>query len=77
MEFLGHVLLAVFIGLVIFAALSFGFMLLVWFVGFAVTVSVLVMMRGWFQRMWFLYSNRDPNPPKTIEVDYRDISDEE
>ena len=77
MEFIGHIFLAAFIALVLFASLTFGFMLLVWFIAFAVAASVLVMLRGWFGRLWFLYRTRDRKPPQTIEVDYRDISDEE
>jgi hypothetical protein len=77
MDFLGHFLLAIFIGLVVFAALTFGFMLLVWFAAFAVTISLLIMLRSWIRRWLFLYWSRDRTPPQppVIDAEYRDISD--
>jgi len=78
MDFIGHFLLAIFVALVVMAALTFGFVLLAWFVAFAVVVSVLVMLRGWVRRWWFLYSARDRKPqPPVIDAEYRDISDKE
>ncbi len=81
MEFIGHILLVAFIGLIVFATFSAGVVLLIWFTSFAIAVSVLVMLRGWIRRWWFLYVSRDRSysrkPPQVIEVDYRDISDEE
>jgi hypothetical protein len=74
-------LLAAFVALVLFAAVTFGFMLLAWFVAFAIAISLLVVLRGWIRRWWFLYVSRDRNysqkPPKVIDAEYRDISDEE
>jgi len=81
MDVIGHILLALFVGLVLFAAMTFGFMMLAWFVAFAIAVSVLVMLRAWLRRCWFLYVSRDRNyrqrKPKVIDAEYRDISDEE
>ena len=83
MEFVGHIFLGIFIALAVFVALTCGFMLLMWFIGIAVAASILVMMRSWFMRWRFLYWARDRTPLKKkppqqiIEVDYRDISDEE
>jgi hypothetical protein len=78
MEVIGHILLALFVALILFTAITFGFVLLAWFVGFAIAVSVLLMLRGWIRRWWFLYVSRDRHarkPPKTIDGDWRDISD--
>jgi len=82
MEFIGHILLAIFVALIVLAALTFGFVLLIWFVAFAVAVSAIVMLRAWWRRWWFLYSSRDRRTPHrksptVTDADWRDISDEE
>lgn len=90
MEFLTSFLLAVFIALLIGTAATFGFVLILWFVGLAVFGSLLFLLRQWWLRGVFLYHARDrmpPPPPTTpkkppsgkmprvIDAEFEDISD--
>jgi len=78
MEFIGHIIIAIFVALILAAALTFGFMLFAWFLALAAIISACVLLRQWWRRWWFVHSaTREERSSKVIEVDYRDISDEE
>ena len=77
MEFLSSALFVLFLALMIAAAVTFGFALLVWFVAVAMLLGTAMLLRQWWWRWRFLRSARKQEPPGVIEGEYKDISDKE
>lgn len=80
MDFIFSAVSAVFIGLIIAAALAFGFVILVWVMVFGAAVAIALYLRTLLRRWWFLHNNPTPKTPprrtaKVIEADYVEISD--
>ncbi|MDE3038010.1 MAG: hypothetical protein KGJ21_06135 [Pseudomonadota bacterium] len=88
MEFLGSFLMAVFIALLIGTAMTFGFVLLVWFAGLTLAATALLLLRQWWRRGMFLYHGRmrPPPPPapkkpppekmpRVIDAEFEEIED--
>ena len=71
----------IFIGLIIAAALTFGFVILLWIFVALMVFTILTFLRDLWRRWWFVHNNAPPkqNPPQKapqiIEAEYTDISD--
>jgi hypothetical protein len=79
MDIIFSVLSAIFIALVLAAAVTFGFIILVWIIAAALALAVLVSLRNLWRRWWFLHNSAPPRPsrrPDVIEGDYKDITDD-
>lgn len=89
MEALNSFLLAIFIAILLGVAATFGFVLILWFVGLAALGTLLFLLRQWWLRGVFLYHARDRMPPppppapkkpqgktpRVIDAEYEEIED--
>jgi len=76
MELIATVFSVLFIGLILATALTFSVALLIWFIGIAVLITVVVLLRDVFRRWRFIHNaSRPDKPPRIIEGDYKDISE--
>jgi len=87
MEFIGSVLGGIFIALLVGTALTFGFVLILWFIGLGVAISLFFMLRQWWWRWRFLRTGQVPPPPgmqakrkptppsQIIDAEFEDITD--
>ena len=74
-DFLMTVLVAAFIALMIAGMLTFGIILLGWFIGLGLVLSIAVLIRSWIRRWLFLRNSEPDNEgPPIIEVEYKDIT---
>lgn len=78
MDVIGSVLGGIFIALIVGTALTFGFILIVWFIGLGLAISAFFLLRSWWWRWRFLHNAEQPlkgKKPEIIEVEYLDITD--
>lgn len=66
-------MLGLFVALIIAMAFFTGFVLLFWFVGLAVALAAMVLLRDAWRRWRFVSSSR-PDDPQVIDADYEDVS---
>lgn len=75
MDFLLSFLTVVFVALLIAAALTFGFVLIVWFAAAATLIALYVLIRQWWERWRFLRANKGQgDQTNVIDVHYTEIS---
>lgn len=74
MEIVLSFLTVVFVALIIGTALAFGFVILMWVIGVAVLLTVLLFLRETIRR-WLFVRHARPETPDVIEGDYKDISE--
>jgi hypothetical protein len=75
MDILGTIFLACFIALLIAAAITFGFAIITACLIITAVTTVLILLREIWRRWRFLHDSRDV-PPRIIDGDYRDISNQ-
>jgi hypothetical protein len=76
MDFLFSALAVLFVALLVAAAVTFGFVLLVWFVALAVLIGASVFLREWWRRWYFLrHAAPREESSQVIEAEYKDITD--
>ncbi len=76
MDFLLSALTVLFVALLLAAAVTFGFVLLVWFLAVAFVIAAGVLIREWWRR-WRFVRNAEQRPPKVIDAEYKDITHRE
>lgn len=76
METIVSFLTIILVVLLVGAALTFGFALLIWFGIFAAMITILMMLKQLWYRWRFMRTGGAPPEPETkiIEVDYEEIS---
>lgn len=79
MDALGTILTAIFVALIIAAALTFGFTILIFFMCVALLTLVLVGIREFWYRWRFVSraTRQEKETHGVIEADYKDITNEE
>jgi hypothetical protein len=75
MEVLFTILTVIFVALILAAALTIGFSLLVWCIITAIAVSMFLMLRERWRRFMFVRRSARPESTKVIEGEYKDITD--
>jgi len=76
MEIIASIFSVIFIGLVLATALTLGMALFLWIIGIGVVMAVLIMLRETWRRWWFVHNASKPEPPRVIEGEYKDISED-
>lgn len=74
MDFLVTVLAVLFVALLVGAAVTFGFVLFVWFVALALVIAVSMLLRDWWRRWYFLRHAAPRDDSQVIEGEYKDIT---
>ena len=73
MDFILSILSFVFVGLIVVAALTIGFSLLLWFTAIGVVISLIIIARQYWYRWKFLRNHQEST--KIIEGVYKEITD--
>lgn len=73
MEFIFSAISFVFLGLIVVAAFTIGFTLLLWFTALGVLISIVIIVRSRWLRWQFMRNNRENN--KIIEGVFKEIHD--
>lgn len=77
MEFILSVLSVIFVGLIIFAALTIGLSLLMWFFAIGLVFSLILAAKRWWNRYQFVrHSEASMHQADIIEGSYQDVTDE-
>jgi|GEM_PF-4566546 len=81
MDILFSAISVIFIALIVAAAVTFGFIILVWVMVAAFVFSLLMYVRTMWRRWRFVHGNAPPKQPrsrqapKIIDAEYTDVSD--
>lgn len=77
MEFILSVLSVIFVGLIIFAALTIGLSLLMWFFAIGLVFSLILAIKRWWMRRDFVRrSDASMQHADIIEGSYQDVTEE-